>query len=311
MTRRRWALFALAALIAVDLVLVFLALRPSRPAQQVTPAALPPTEVPAQVESTPSAAGVPQDDQVETGPPAQANMLVVNSDGSLALAEPGTCGGAQAEIWQLAVDSYEWVLGELPGAVIMRFDLLAGDNLISVSSPTTECGELWFRSSPGSTLQWGPEQGTDGVFYLRQEADGTASVNTLLSLGPSPCTGRTIALAATDQEATVACDSGEVFRNLGPGSNWVPTGTLAEIRAVTYGESGLLYALSTAPDCNGLAVWQSTDGGAQWQQNGCAELADSNSGVALAATGNDLVIVDTNRVPYRSSDAGRTFRVGS
>lgn len=309
MNRRQWALLALAALIAVDLVLVFLVLRPSRATPQLSPATLPPTEVAPSVEST--NAGVPQDDVVETGPPVPANMLVVRSDGSLMLAEGGACAGALAEIWQLPNGSSEWTSGELPGAAIMRFDQINGSTLISVSSPTAECAEIWFRSSPGSTLQWGAEQSPVGVFFLRQQEGAPATVGTLTGEGPSPCAGETIALTALDQEATVACGTGEIFTNVGPGNNWVPLGALDQIRALAYGGPNLLYAATSTAECNGLALWQSTDGGATWQQNGCAELADSYSAVALSANGNDLVVVDTNRVPYRSSDAGRTFRVGS
>lgn len=309
MNRRQWALLALAALIAVDLVLVYLVLRPSRSTPQVSPATLPPTEVAPSI--TPTNAGVPQDEVVETGPPVPANMLVINSDGSLLLAEGGACAGVLAEIWQLPAESTEWSSGELPGAAIMRFDQINGNTLISVSAPTAACTETWFRSSPGTTLEWGAEQPPDGVFYLRQTNGGQPIVGTLFGEVPSPCTGETIALTALDQEATVACGNGEVFRNVGPDNNWVPVGSLDQIRAVTYGGAGLLFALSSTAECNGLAVWQSTDSGTTWQQNGCAELADSYSAVAVAANGNDLVVVDTNRVPYRSTDAGRTFQVGS
>jgi hypothetical protein len=236
---------------------------------------------------------------------------VLRADGSLALAEGSTCAGPLAEMWLLNSGSTQWVNGELPGAVIMRFDQLSGGNIVSVSAPTAECAQTWFRTAAGTALVWGPEQVADGVFYLRQQPDGSATVASLIGEGPSPCSGQTIALAARDQQATIACDSGEIFTDAGPGNNWVPVGSLDQVRAITFGGPNLLYAANSAEGCNGIAIWQSTDNGSTWQRNGCAELADSYSGIGLAADGNDLVLVDTNRVPYRSTNAGRTLQAGS
>jgi len=304
--KRQWALLALAALVAVDLVLIYLVLRPPR-ITQAAPAILPPAEL--VVTPTPTAAGIPQDTIVETAPPVPANMLIVRPDGSLYLAEGSSCEGPQAEMWSLPAGSLEWVNAELPGDVIMRFDQL-GNNVFSVSSPTADCAETWFRSSTGESLNWGEQRAPIGVFSLRQTPTG-ASVSTLIGDLPSPCNGETIALTALDQDARLACGDGQIFSLSGASGQWVPLSVVDQVRALTFAaEGGLMYAVSSTDQCNGLAISQSTDAGVNWQVTGCAEYADSYDAIGLAATGNDVVLVDTNRVPYRSVDGGRTLEVG-
>lgn len=310
MNRRQLGLLALGALIVLDVILVALALRP---AQVVPSATLPPLEPGA----TTAASGTTQtavDEPVLTAPPAPANTLLVPDDGSLLLTEPSTCSGPDtqaplAEGWRRPVEALAWEMWNPPGEVVTRLGITGGRTIFSVASGL-DCAEQLFYAATGPNLEWGNGQPATGVYYLVQQADGTQSIGTTVGQVPSPCNATTIALAATDTTAALLCGDGAVKVTADGGASWSTVGAVADGRALTFGGTGLLYALTSEPGCNGLAVASSNDNGETWTVAGCAQGASSYASVAIAASGNEVTVVDTDRKTYRSDDGGRTFKGG-
>lgn len=309
MNRRTWGILALAALIIADVVLVALALRPT----QVLPTAtLPPMEPVAPSPSNPSTTPSEQPSPSETqppasGPPVAANQLVVADNGTLLLIAPGRCSTGGAEGWQQAAESTEWTPWATPGAVVTRFSVTGPARSIFAAASGPDCAEQLFYPASGPTQAWGAGQPAPGVFYLQQNPDDTQTIGTLGGPAPSPCDVGTITLAATDNTPALLCDDGRVALSNDGGASWEFRGVLNQGRALTFGSANLLYALADSPDCSGLAVASSSDGGTTWTVTGCAEGASSNAAVAVAAEGNSVVVVDADRVAYRSNDGGRTF----
>lgn len=307
MNRRTWGLLALAALIIADVVLVALALRPT----QVLPTAtLPPVDPAVPSESaTPSEQATPTEPEQPpaSGPPVAANQLVVADNGTLLLIAPGQCLTGGAEGWQQAAESTEWTPWAAPGAVVTRFSVTGPARSIFATASGADCAEQLFYPATGPTQAWGAGQPAPGVFYLQANPDATQTVGTSVGPTPSPCEVGTITLAATDTTPALLCSDGRVAVSNDGGANWEFRGVLNQGRAMTFGSANLLYALADSPDCRGIAVASSGDGGTTWTITGCAEGAASNAAVALAAEGNSVVVVDADRVAYRSNDGGRTF----
>ena len=309
--RRQLGLLALGALIVLHIILVALALRPN---QVVPSASLPPLSPGATATETASASQAASNDPVLTAPPVPANTLLVPEDGSLLLSEPSACSGPDsqaplAEGWRRPAESLSWEMWNPPGEVVTRLGITGGRTVFTVAS-APDCGVQQFFPASGPNLEWGSGQPATGVYYLVQRADGTQAIGTATGEVPSPCDASTIALAATDSTAALLCGDGAVKVTADGGASWNTEGAVAEGRALTFGGSGLMYALTSDSGCNGLAVASSNDNGKTWIVAGCAEGASSYGAVALAATGNRVTVVDTDRSTYRSTDGGRTFKGG-
>lgn len=311
MNRRQLGLLALGALIVLDVILVALAIRPT---QVVPNASLPPLEPGATATGNPGSNQQAVDGPVLTAAPVAANTLLVPEDGSLLLAEPSTCSSPDAQAplaegWRRPAESLSWEMWNPPAQVVTRLGITGGRTVFTVASGP-DCAEQQFFAASGPNLEWGTAQAATGVYYLVQRADGTQSVGTASGEVPSPCDAATIALAATDTSAALLCGDGAVKTTADGGASWVTEGAVAEGRALTFGSTGLMYALTSEPGCNGLAVASSNDNGKTWAVAGCAEGASSYGAVAIAATGNKVTVVDTDRNTYRSDDGGRTFKGG-
>lgn len=312
MNRRQLGLLALGALIVLDIILVALALRPN---QSVPSASLPPLEPGTSATDTASTTQAATNDPVLTAPPVPANTLLAPDDGSLLLTEPSSCSSPDsqaplAEGWRRPAESAAWEMWNPPGEVVTRLGVTGGRTVFTVASGP-DCSLQQFFAASGPNLEWGSGQPATGVYYLVQRADGTQSIGTASGEVPSPCDATTIALAATDATAALLCGDGAVKVTADSGATWTTEGAVAEGRALTFGGSELMYALTTEPACNGLAVASSNDNGRTWMISGCAEGASSYGAVAIAANGNTVTVVDTDRSTYRSTDGGRTFKSGA
>lgn len=304
MNRRIWGFVALGALIILDVILVILALRPT---QTLPTATLPPVDPVA--ESTQAGSGEGSE-AARSGPAMQANLLLPATDGSLLMIAPGVCEGPDAEGWRLPPAASEWISWDLPNSVVSRFDVTGGRTVFAVASDLS-CTEQQFYPAAGPDYSWGQGQPAAGAFYLQQNADSTAVIGTSEGQIPSPCPSATLALAATDTSSSVLCGDGGIYGSPDSGITWEPRGLVFEGRALAYGASNLLYALTPDPACNGLALASSPDDGTTWGIVSCIEGASSDGAVALVAEGNRVTVVDSDRTTYRSDNGGREFKRGA
>ncbi|HEV7826124.1 MAG TPA: sialidase family protein [Mycobacteriales bacterium] len=297
--RRRFLL--LAGVVALDVVLVFVALRP-RPASDVAQAVT--TATPSAERSAQSA---PRGDTGSTTRPDRALLADVTGATALRVTSAGTCSGGGAAVELSTDEGTSWTALDLPVEAVFRVRVTgagsgavvgAGRDCRPVLYSTEDAGASW--SGPGTT---------DGTWHrYLPAADRLHAPSRDVAV---PC-GQGVALVdlapATVSTATILCADGAIQRTADAGATWERQGALPGAASINQGSARTLFAAVSGQDgCAGVGIQTSTDGGARWTVTGCAADATARDGVALTFTDADRGLLVTADRAYRTGDGGKVW----
>lgn len=104
--------------------------------------------------------------------------------------------------------------------------------------------------------------------------------------------------------ARVLCEDGRVLGTADAGVEWVALGSLDDAKAVSYATPAVGYGLVEHPECDGVQVRRTTDGGSSWSDLHCADLQGP---WAISANDSFLLVAGADG-HVTSADAGETWR---
>jgi photosystem II stability/assembly factor-like uncharacterized protein len=120
-----------------------------------------------------------------------------------------------------------------------------------------------------------------------------------------PCAPRQVS-AINGTVARIWCDSGQIVGTADGGANWVALGSLADAESIAYLDAADGVALAMDPECAGVSVLVTRDGGSDWETVHCAEIAGPWGVLATPTTitviGGDAQVV--------SEDVGESWSEG-
>jgi photosystem II stability/assembly factor-like uncharacterized protein len=297
--RRR--LLLLAGIVALDVVLISVALRP-RPAADVAGASA--TAASADV----SAAVIPTT-KATVVPPAGRAAVLVDLAGATAVrvTTPGTCAAGGAAV-QVSTDAgTTWTDVDVPVRTVLRVRVTgagtaaligAGGDCRPAAYQTTDAGRSWPRAGD-----------TAGMWH--RYGRSAARLHTPAADVALPCPG---GVALTDLApgsptvATVLCADGSVHRTTNGGTRWERRGEVPGAVAVNQSSAARLVAAVTgSARCAGIEIRTSTDGGAIWTVTGCAADAPAEGGAGLTFGDPERGLLVAGTATYRTADGGATW----
>lgn len=314
---------ALAGLIAVDVILVALAVQHVRGGDDATAAPPPPTTQETEPESAPqeTKAAEEPDETPTTEPagvevpsePATSSRTIVNmgDDDAVGRAVTGTCGEGGGEV-ELSTDGgVEFAATELPeeAAVILRLSVTDAESIWAVGTDTSCESYTVYRTEDGGQT-WESEEGSDGAWHVTNQA--TVDVHGPYGTVTTSC-GDDAAVSdismLSEGVAFALCSDGTVVSSGDAGDTWTePDDVTPVTNAVSIDfvdESVGLLVAAGSDDCAGLAVLATSDGGANWEPRSCIET--SGSGLADLSTTDESAYVAHDGGVWFSSDSGENW----
>lgn len=304
MSDRRVALGALALLVALDLVLVFLALRPAP-----TPAAAPVTPAPPAASApTEPTEGTGFPPVVATDPLPRALLVGVGGDGSIFASTVADCDATDRSIGgALPVGATSATPAATAGAKELRLGALPNGALYSVAA-SQGCADASFQVAERQLGTWDAAIPPTGVTYLVPSTSGDKVVLKDGQTLDVPCKALSLAVTTTE-DPRVLCSDGSIQRYGLDG--WSIGGAVPQPRALVAGTGGTLYALHLAEGCYGMGVSISPDDGTSWSPTPCVTGVDSSGSVGIGFSGDTLVVIDSLGKAFRSTSAAQAFTSGS
>ncbi|MGH3368337.1 MAG: WD40/YVTN/BNR-like repeat-containing protein [Nocardioidaceae bacterium] len=302
--RRGTAIVGLLALLVVDAVLVFLAMRPSDPPGDAI-ATTSPSEIstpPAENRSAPSLSPTPT--ASPTSESAARQLVSAGEGGAAVRAEAGTCDGGGAAL-EITTDGADWRPVELEVTSLLRVRSVDADNAWVVGTDDA-CTPRFLRTSDGGET-WQVEQSTGGAWHLLPS--GVQRLHAPDGNVDSPCKrSAPVDLASVGpRRAALLCPTARVQVTTNGGDTWTRAGTAPGAQALTYVNKDTAYAAAPAfGDCEGVAVIASDDGGETWRERGCADA--TGDAVALAFSTSDDGLLATTDALLSTGDGGRTWQ---
>ncbi len=301
---------ALVALGLVDVALIGLLLRPGHRAAASSIAlqpgaasasagvfALPTPSTSGPSVSGPTGSPQPSPATVSPGPlvaPASQPGLPVDagSGGFVLRADPGACSSTgKAELWFSASDGATWVHLSLPPGVreIRRVAIESPTALWFVGAGPDCVPRLW-RSTDAGKGWTGPTNPTGAWFA---PMSGSLGAHTPKATDSTLCSGSAVVGLAPSGAAVaaLACADGSVLWTADAGQAWHAGATLPGVRAIALWTPQRGLALQATPDCPGLAVVVTADGGSSWKQTGCLTGAPGSGPVGVAVAGASVSVV--------------------
>lgn len=318
---------ALAGLIAVDVILVALAIQHVRGDDDATAAPPPPTfaeseaaddpptsETPAESEDEPTDEPSPEPTGVEVpSEPATADRTIVNmgSDDTVGRASTGTCGAGGGAV-ELSTDGgVEFAPADLPeeAEVILRLSVTNPDAAWLIATDA-DCETYTTYTTEDGGQTWESSEGSDGSWHLLNQT--TVDLHGPYGTVTTSCAddGSVVDISMLSEGVAFAlCSDGAVVATEDSGDTWTEPDEASPVpNAVSIDfvdESVGLLVAAGSEDCAGLAVYGSDDSGATWEPRSCIET--TGSGLAdVSTTGGSAYIVHDGDV-WHSGDNGETW----
>ena len=175
----------------------------------------------------------------------------------------------------------------------------AGDGRARVFGADAECSSVTYETSDGG----GSWQLLDEPPSFWSVLPGAAhEVMTPTDTATVPCRPRRVS-GIDAGVARVWCADGEILGTSSAGAEWVTLGRLEDALTVAFSSPATGYALAEDPDCEGLSVLETNDGGTTWQGVHCSPV---HGPAAIAADGDSVAVVGADRVDA-SPDAGQSW----
>jgi hypothetical protein len=299
MTNRSLGIAALAALLVLDLLLVFFAIRPDSTAATSVAAR------PAATARPGAGAGASARPKPAVPNVSQQRSVSLLEGGSALMATPGSCGSGGAAVFRSTDSGATWTGSDSPGPIVPRVTLTGAEAGFAIAAGQGCEEALLFRDT--NSLQGWSEgiRPADTWFVLPQVP---ARINGPAGLVDSPC-GQQVTVGLTPSpspEAAVLCADGFLQKTTDGGTTWVRGEQLAGGRAIGGDPAGELLALASVAGCDGLGVFVADPAGA-WQQTTCLSGAERTGSVGITTAGTTVIAVDGAGKTFASTDSGRTF----
>lgn len=301
MKLRYWGIVALVALVAIDVVLVVMAIRP-KPAdaaartQPTSANAISPSLAPEPQTPTPAPTSA------ATTSPGLARWVVLNG-ANVAVSTSGDCATGGAELRTSTDSGTTWQNSSVPLPVVSRM-LRNGNNSILVAAELG-CPQPQLARESAGTNSWTTSPDTNTVWFL--EPQGNGIIGGPAGKVPSPCPSNSIALMPSGGNiALLGCADGQIFRTT-DASTWQAVSTQPGLLALAGNPAARSVAAAAIPECTGIAVLESTSNGQNWRQISCVVGAAASGQVGIAIDGANAIVIDGAGATYRSGDGGGSF----
>jgi len=311
--KRLWIILAVAAFLAVDLVLVGVAMNSNRAESQVAEPAPAATVEPAPASSAPAEpaqttpAAAPTATKISAVPPTR---LLAAVDGNTAWrATTGTCPDASATPEFTSDGGASWKTTDATAftqVTALQRILVTGDTQAAMVGLSADGCEPQFVETfvAGDNYVSYPEELASTWFTTPATPSNVHSPAGDFS---TPCT-TVVALAPRDADAAaVLCAGGDVFETTDAAASWSNSASVPGALTLAVTDNGYLAAVVGDPACKGV---QLRDLAAKDAKAGCYPLGaapESLPGkVAVSAAGDTLWLWAGNALA-RSSDAGVTW----
>lgn len=298
MRNRTLGLVLLGVIAAVDLILIFLAMRPDPKASVAVANDKPAAYTPAA--ANPSGKPTPQ------AATAQQISLSLGEGPTALAAVPGTCAAGGAKTLLSTDNGATWKTPEGPAAVVPRVNVTGAGAGFAIGAPTGCTDPQLFRGTEELTA-WGAGVPAADTWFLLPTSP--AQINGPAGTNASPCGSvATIGIApSTGSTATTVCADGRTLQTDNGGADWAAKGQLPAPHAIAGTPGENLIALAGADGCAGLAVFTGADGGATWTKTACLAGISTSGPVGIAILDTTAMAIDGNGKTFLSTDAGKTF----
>jgi hypothetical protein len=308
----------LAVLIVVNLLLLFLLLRPEQvltawPEDQDPSDGASPTAPPISLSDDQTVAATPSASTDRTrshrpteGVPVERLLLATSSDTAWR-ATVGDCN-TPGEIERSTNGGATWkrIVRTGPAPIVM-LGLEPGGNIFTIGGTRESCSVRYMAYSGDGTVAASTTSAINAWFPSPNDRD---EINGPRGTKATPCNAHAIGLAPFDlTRALVVCDGGEVISTRNSGNTWRQVARIPNTLAVAAG-SGRYWAAGVRENCHGVAVQSLTEknGSLTRGQAHCAPGLDVTSGqVAIAVSGGTIWLWSGARVAI-STDDGETWK---
>lgn len=215
-------------------------------------------------------------------------------------APAGTCepGGADVTI-DRAVPDEGWQGTEVPGLLAVTGLRVDGDGLAKVVGAGADCELVSFTSDDGGET-WREASGRPQFWSLLPGVDD--EVASPAGRVKVPCTPSAVS-GLDGANARVWCESGTIEGTASSGDSWAVLGSLDDAAGIVYVSTAEGFALATEPDCVGISVLATYDGGTRWEPVHCSTLAGP---WGIAADGSTVAVIGADAIDA-SGDGGETW----
>lgn len=250
--RKRWLiLIGIALFLAVDVLLVMLALQSTSPRSESSAAATLPTSG-----EQPTATSSPPTDDAPAVTASAPTRIIAALDGSVAWrATTGTCPDAAAAP-ELTVDGgATWTQTDLTGATgltALQRIFVSGPSTASFLGSGSECTPEVMRTFvAGADFAEYPGQ-LDGSWYLSPV--GSATVHAPGGDVAAPCESAVTIAPLDEARAAVLCSDGSLHLTTDVGASWTAMAPVPGAIAVTESDDGFLVATAGSEGCAGVQL---------------------------------------------------------
>ena len=300
--RERVGIALLVAFVALDIVLVALAVRHT--------SAPPPPAPKGVAHVSPSIVGAESDapSPSPSSPSALANpgrsddpMLAVTSDGTVLRATRGSCDDGTSPVVDVSKKRGRSLSsGSVDGMTQALRVITNSDDDLTIVGLDSNCHVATFSSKDGGG-SWSSSDGAAGTWYPSE----TPRKFVVFSPGGrrrTPCSPQ--ALAPVDSGvARLLCKDGRVSGTSDAAISWLTLGKLDGGTAMAFQTPGDGYAVAVQDDCD-AALMRTKDGGTSWNEVSCLK---GGAPSAVAFTGDTVVAQAGDRLQI-STDGGSTWR---
>lgn len=257
--KKSLALVGMAALVVLDVVLVFLALRgPSLPAS--ADLGTPTPVVSGTADPTTATKAATKTTEAVPYTPAALTLMISGLDATHAWrATAGTCKDGGARVQTTSNRGKTWSKGSEPGSAVVRVQPVSTTKGF-VYAADEKCALGEYVSDDGAKTWRAP---TDVTGAWTRQAKNASTVITPADANAKPC-GKDDVIdlsRASTEAAYVLCRDGTLRHTSDGGASWSDAGSVPGGLSIGFGQGGLYVVRGgSASDCAGLQVLKTTAG---------------------------------------------------
>lgn len=303
-----------AVLIALDVVLVTLALRhvSGASADLTDVVSTPRPKATASPVPTPSSTRSPDGDRRPTARPASAadaqrTLIDIGSGRAVVRATTGRCGKGGATV-ELSFDGGRtFEPARIPGAaVVLRVASTNADEVYVVATDP-DCRAVTTFTTTNGGGAWDRTDGSEGSWHRLSHAG--ARIHAPTGTADVPCEHNEVVAGfstlSTDQ-AYALCGDGAVLRTVDGAKSWSRQGTAPAATDLDFVDpANGLAVTATQQSCSGVAVLATSDGGKTWKPLTCVET--SVRGVPDVSADGKRAYLAVGGSVWFSDDGGSTW----
>ncbi len=235
--------------------------------------------------------------------PVETNLIsvLVDQEGTTRMRAPVVeCqSGLEPVVIQVAADGGPWQPTLVPDLVTITGLQVVGGDFMRVVGHDAECTPASYVSRDGGAT-WSPAASEVRFWSILPEND--KQVATPTGAVKVPCAPRAVS-AINGTVARVWCETGQIVGTADAGAHWVALGSLSDAESIAYLDAADGVALALDPECQGVSVLITRDGGSDWETKHCAEITGPWGVIATPTT----ITVIGSDAAETSEDVGETW----